>query len=82
MQNEATNTMQERLLRNPHLATNLRRKLLEAKGRFGLAYGLDDPFVHVLHNLTDSQLVEKYIAHGIRTKIEPAARKLTAVQVL
>lgn len=72
MQNEATNAIQERLMKNPHLATSIRRSLLQVKGKAKQPYEADDPFVRILNDLTDSQLVEKYIAHGVREKILPA----------
>lgn len=72
MQNEATNAIQERLLKNPHLAASLRRQLLQPRGKAKQGYGPNDPFVRILNSLTDEQLVMKYIAHGITTKVVSA----------
>lgn len=65
MQNEATNTIQERLLKNSHFAYQLRTKLLQPRGRATQVYAPHDPFVRILNDLTDEQLVAKYIAHSV-----------------
>jgi hypothetical protein len=74
MQNEATNTAQQRvnrLLKNPHLADRLRRDLLGPKtlrnGGTVSAYSPESAFAQILESLTDEQLITKYIANGIRT---------------
>jgi len=83
MENEATNTIQERLIKNPHLAASLRRKLLEPKGRFNLAYEPDAPFRHVLESLSNEQLIAKYVAHRIsRFVASPEPVSITSVRVL
>lgn len=64
MENEATNAIQERLMKNPHLATSIRRSLLQVKGKAKQGYGPDDPFVRILNDLTDEQLIAKYIARN------------------
>jgi len=69
MENEATNAIQERLIKNPHLAASLRRNLLTPRGRANQPYEPTDRFVQILNSLTDEQLVAKYIAHGIHQKI-------------
>ena len=73
MQNEATNAITERLLNNKHLATRIRRSLLEVKGKAKQPYGPDDPFVRILNDLTDEQLICKYIARGVVKRVEAIA---------
>jgi hypothetical protein len=66
MQTEATNTVQavqNRVANNPHFAKQLRDKLLAVRGRAKQGYQTTDPFVHILHNLTDEQLIMKYFTH-------------------
>ncbi len=85
MQNEATNAIQERLLKNRHFADQLRRRLLQPRGRATQGYEPDDVFVHILGNLSNEQLVSKYIAHNVIEKISldaPLPGDITAVQVL
>ncbi len=85
MQNEATNAIQERLLKNRHFADQLRRRLLQPRGRATQGYEPTDPFVHILQNLTDEQLVSKYIAHNVIEKIPldlATGVQITAVQAL
>jgi hypothetical protein len=69
MQNEATNAIQERLIKNPHLAASLRRGLLQTRGKAKQGYEPTDRFVRILNSLTDEQLVSKYIAHSIHQRI-------------
>jgi len=69
MQNEATNAIQERLMKNRHFADQLRRKLLQPRGRAKQAYEPTDAFVRILRDLSDEQLVAKYIAHNVIEQI-------------
>jgi hypothetical protein len=69
MQNEATNTIQERLLKNSHFASELRKRLLTPRGRAKQGYLPTDRFFLILQSLSDEQLVSKYIAHRVVEKI-------------
>jgi len=83
MQNEATNTIQERLLKNSHFAHELRKRLLTPRGRAKQGYLPDDPFARILGELSDEQLVSKYIAHTVIEKIQidrPQNRDIVFVQ--
>lgn len=81
MQNEATNTIQERLLKNSHFAYQLRTKLLQPRGRARCVYAPHDPFSRILASLTDEQLVSKYIAHSVIEAI-PMDRPVAASPVV
>jgi hypothetical protein len=83
MQNEATNTIQERLLKNSHFAHELRKRLLTPRGRAKQGYLPDDPFYRILFALDDEQLVSKYIAHSVIEAIpidRPQNRDIVFVQ--
>jgi hypothetical protein len=72
MQTEATNTVQavqSRVLNNKHYAAQLRNRLLSVRGRAKQGYHPDDPFVHILNDLTDEQLIAKSIAHSVLEKM-------------
>jgi len=85
MLNEATNAIQERLLKNRHFADQLRKRLLQPRGRATQGYDQADPFVHILNNLSDEQLVSKYIAHNVIERIPldiSSGVQITAVRAL
>jgi hypothetical protein len=65
VENEATNLMQEKLVKNRHLADQLRHKLMQPRGRAKMGYGPEDTFVHILNDLTNEPLVSKYLAHSV-----------------
>lgn len=71
MQNEATNTIQERLMKNSHFASELRRRLVQPRGRAKQGYLPGDTFLRILGTLSDEQLVAKYIAHNVIEKALP-----------
>ena len=71
MQNEATNAIQERLLKNRHFADQLRKRLLQPRGRATQGYDTDDTFVQILGNLSNEQLIAKYLAHEIVNNVLP-----------
>jgi hypothetical protein len=62
MQNELTNTVQQKFLNNRHLAFTLRTKLRQRLTG-------SDTALAILSELTDEQLVTKYLTHIQISKI-------------
>lgn len=71
MQNELTNTVQEKFLRNPHLANHVRTHLRQRLA--GCDTALD-----ILDNLSNSQLVAKYLAHHATKMLTPEEVRATS----